>query len=151
MSQPSGSAPRVTRNFGKVAKGGNFLKPKLWDKWTPGDFVQGVYENASELDLYGKPIYEIRVEEKKITGEDPTILTGDKAGIIPLYCNGGMAFQMNEASYGDVVRISYNGMAKTSGKNNKFKGKPCHDVTVEIDGYVAPDSEAGETDSDLLG
>lgn len=146
----TGTAPRVSRNFKKVTKGGNFLKPKLWENWTAGDFVQGVYENASELDFYGKPIYEIRVEEKKITGQDPTILTGEKAGIMPLYCNGGLAFQMDNASYGDVVRITYNGMAKTSGKNNKFKGKPCHDVTVEIDGYVDAE-EAAETDSDILG
>ncbi len=145
------TAPRIQCNFGKVAKGGNFLKPKKWEEWTAGDFVQGVYENASELDFYGKPIYEIKVEDKKITGSDPTILSGDKAGIMPLYANGGMIFQMNEASYGDVVRITYNGMAKTSGKNNKFKGKPCHDVTVEIDGYVAPDAEAESDSSDLLG
>lgn len=140
------------RNFKKVFKGGNWLKPKKWEEWTPGDFVQGIVCESSETDLYGKPIFEIRVEEKKITGSDPTILTGDKAGIMPLYCNGGMAKQMEEAQVGDAVRITYNGMAKTSGKNNKFKGKPCHDVTVEIDGYVGEESEsAEETDNDLLG
>lgn len=144
------TAPRVARNFKKVIKGGNFLKPKKWEDWTAEDFVEGVYENASELDLYGKPIYEIRVEDKKITGSDPTILTGEKAGIMPIYCNGSIAMQMDNASYGDVVRITYKGMAVTTGKNNKFKGKPCHNCEVMIDGYVSPE-EAAETDSDLLG
>lgn len=150
MSAPAQTAPRTARNFKKVTKGGNFLKPKKWEDWTVGDFVEGIYENASELDLYGKPIYEIRVENKKITGQDPTILTGEKAGIMPLYPNGSLLFQMDNASYGDVVRITYEGMATTTGKNNKFKGKPCHNCSVEIDGYVDPD-EAAATDSDLLG
>ena len=150
MSQQSNQAPRVGRNFKKVFKGGNFLKPKKWEDWTPGDFVEGVYENASELDLYNKPIYEIKVHNKKITGQDPTILTGEKAGIMPLYCNGGMAMQMDEASYGDVVRITYNGMTKVTNKNNKFKGAACHDVTVEIDGYVG-EEEAANDGSDILG
>lgn len=141
-----------TRNFKKVFKGGNWLKPKKWEDWTPGDFVEGVVEESTETDLYGKPIFMIKVENKKITGSDPTILSGENAGVMPLYCNGGMAKQMEEAQVGDAVRITYNGMAKTSGKNNKFKGKPCHDVTVEIDGYVGEEEEsAAETDNDLLG
>ena len=143
----TGTAPR-TRNFKRVIKGGNFLKPKKWEEWSEGDFVEGEYVNASELDLYGKPIYEIKVEDKKITGSDPTILTGEKAGIMPLYPNGSLLMQMDNASYGDVVRITYKGMATTS--KGKFKGKPCHSIEVEIDGYVAPD-EAAETDNDLLG
>jgi hypothetical protein len=144
-------APQSGRNFKKVVRGGNFLKPKKWEDWSAGDFVEGEYVNASELDLYGKPIYEIKVDNKKITGADPTILTGDRAGIMPLYPNGAMVFQMDNASYGDVVRITYNGMAVSSGKKDpRFKGKPCHDITVEIDGYVAPE-EAANTESDLLG
>lgn len=147
------STATAPRNFRRVSTGGKqFLKPKKWEDWTVGDFVEGEYVNASELDLYGKPIYEIKVDAKKITGNDPTILTGEKAGIMPLYSNGSIAFQMDNASYGDVVRITYEGMAVTTGKNNKFKGKPCHNCTVEIDGYVSPE-ESAETadDENLLG
>lgn len=140
-----------TRNFKRVIKGGDFLKPKKWENWTEGDFVEGIYENASERDLYGKPIYEIKVLDKKITGEDPTIKTGDKAGIMPLYNNGSLDMQMNEASYGDTVRIVYKGMATTS--KGKFKGKPCHSIEVLIDGYVSPEEKADQPaeDDDLLG
>lgn len=140
------TAPRTQRNFKTVIKGGNFLKPKKWEDWSEGDFVEGEYVNASELDFYGKPIYEIKVENKKITGSDPTILTGERAGIMPIYCNGSIAFQMDNASYGDVVRLEYKGMATTS--SGKFKGKPCHNVEVMIDGYVDPEEAA---ESDLLG
>jgi hypothetical protein len=73
-------------------------------------------------------------------------LTGEKAGIMPIYSNGSIAFQMDNASYGDVVRFEYKGMATTS--KGKFKGKPCHNVEVSIDGYVSPDEAA---ESDLLG
>lgn len=144
-------APRVSRNFKPVVKGGNFLKPKKWEEWSEGDFVQGEYVDASELDLYGKPIYVLKVEDKKITGSDPTILTGEKAGCMPLYHNGSMGMQMDNASYGDIVRITYQGMAVTS--RGKFKGKPCHNIRVEIDGYVDPAEAAaasGDGD-DLLG
>lgn len=143
----AGTAPRTTRNFNRVAKGGNFLKPKKWEDWAVGDFIEGEYVNASETDLYGKPIYEFKIENKKITGSDPTITSGEKAGIMPVYCNGGMAFQMDEASYGDFVRLEYKGMATTT--KGKFKGKPCHNVEVSIDGYVSPE-EAGEDDSNNL-
>lgn len=138
------------RTFTSVVKGGKFLKPKKWEEWTTGDYVEGEYVNASELDLYGKPIYEIKVETKKITGNDPTILTGDKAGIMPLYPNGSLIFQMDNASYGDVVRIEYKGMATTS--QGKFKGKPCHNIEVGIDGYVNPEDSANDDSSaDILG
>jgi hypothetical protein len=55
------TAPRTQRNFKRVVAGGNFLKPKKWEDWETGDFVEGEYVNASELDFYGKPIYEIKV------------------------------------------------------------------------------------------
>lgn len=150
MSQ-QGQAPRVgAAKYTRVVKGGDFLKPKKWENWSEGDFVEGEYVNASETDLYGKPIYEIKVENKKITGNDPTILTGAKAGIMPLYPNGSLMMQMDFASYGDKVRIEYKGMATTS--KGKFKGKPCHSIEVGIEGFVHPD-EAAETTSDdnLLG
>jgi len=137
--------------FRKVIKGGDFLKPKKWEHWTEGDFAEGTYENASEKDFYGKPIYEIKVTERKITGDDPTIKDGDKKGIMPLYTNGSMEFQMQEASYGDLVRITYKGMATTS--KGKFKGKPCHNVEVMVAGYVTPEEKAAapSEDDDLLG
>ncbi len=91
MSQ--NQAPRVQRNFQKVVQGGNnYLKPKKWEEWSAGDFVEGEYVNASELDKYGKPIYEIKVHDKKITGSDPTIAGGERDGIMPLYPNGSMNF-----------------------------------------------------------
>jgi len=133
--------------YNKVFKGGNFLKPKKWEDWVEGDFVAGEFVGCSEMDLYGKPIYEIKVSSKKITGQDPEITTGEKAGIIPLYSNGALNTQMEAASFGDNVCIEYKGMAK---------GKPCHSIEVGIEGYVDPNSEEGvakgeETADDLLG
>lgn len=137
------------RNFKKVFNGGNFLKPKKWDQWSPGDFIEGTFLGSKETDLYGKPIYEIKVEDSKFTGASPLITTGERAGIVPLYPNGALMAQMSEAVEGDFVRITYNGMAVASGKKDpRWKGKPCHDITVEIDGYVPE----GEEESDgLLG
>lgn len=138
------------RELRRVAKGGDFLKPKKWEDWTVGDFVAGVFLRAKEVDLYGKPIYEIKVAEKKITGADPTILTGDKAGIMPLYNNGALAYQMDQLEEGDFVKVTYNGMAKTS--NGKFKGKPCHNIEVQSDRLLEEDgAEAESADNDLLG
>ncbi len=147
----NGTAPRVgQRNFKKVFKGGNYLKPKKWEEWGIGDFVEGEYVNASELDKFGKPIYEIKVHQKQITGADPEIRDGDRQGIMPLYPNGGLITQMDEASYGDIVKITYLGKSKVTNKKSKWYGTVCHNVEVQIDGYVHPD-EAAESESDLLG
>lgn len=148
------TAPRSGRNFKSVIKGGNFLKPKKWEDWTEGDFIEGEYVNASELDFYGKPIYEFKVLSKHITGSDPTITSGDKIGIMPVYSNGSLAMQMDEASYGDICLLTYRGMATTS--KGKYKGKPCHNIELQIDGYEGGDSDhgtdAGDASSaDLLG
>lgn len=136
--------------FKRVIQGGkDFLKPKKWEEWTKGDYIEGEYVNASELDRYGKPIYEIRVTDKKLTGSDPTILTGDRKGIIPLYPNGGLMKQMEHASYGDKVRITYDGMNEI--KKGKWKGEMAHAVILEIDGYEEENLETDAAGDDLLG
>ncbi len=132
----------MARQYGKVIKGGNFLKPRKWEDWQEGDFVEGEYVRAEEKDLYGKPIYELKIDPKqggKVAfsdmKQDPT-----KNGIFPMYSNGALDFQMQEASYGDFIKVTYGGMAVTS--KGKFKGKPCHSIEVEIDGYVADEEGA---------
>lgn len=129
--------------FKRVIKGGDFLKPKKWDEWSIGDSIEGVYENASELDRYGKPIFEIRITKANLTGSNPTITKGEKAGIMPLYPNGGLMMQMKEASYGDTVRITYGGKNKIN--KGQWAGTMAHAIVVEIDGYV-PEGEEEESE-----
>ena len=141
LNKPRGTLKRVV-------KGGNFLKPKKWEDWSVGDFVEGTFVRAQETDLYGKPIFEIMATDSKFTGVNPTILTGEKAGIVPLYNNGSMAFQMDQLEEGDFVRITYQGMAVTS--KGKFKGKPCHNIEVQSDRVFEEEGEES-SDNDLLG
>lgn len=138
----------MSRSYQRVIKGGNFLKPKKWEDWSTGDFVEGIYEGeAEDKDLYGKPIYLIRVENSHFTGVNPTITSGDREGLVPLYTNGSLQMQLEKAEVGQAMMITYQGMATTS--KGKFKGRPCHNIEVLIDGYN-PDDEDSTTD-DLLG
>lgn len=138
----------------RVVKGGKFLRPKKWEDFVPGDFIEGTLVRAEETDLYGKPIYEIQgtLDEEgnhvsKFTGVNPTILDGEKEGIIPVYSNGSIAFQLAQLEIGDYVKLTYRGMATTS--KGKFKGRPCHNVEVESDRVFGDEEET--SDNDLLG
>jgi hypothetical protein len=130
------------RNFGRVIAGKEFLKPKRWDEWQTGDYIQGEYVGQLDTDKFGKPIIGIKVEgveDAQIGFEGPN---GMKDGIVPLYPNGGLLTQMDKASDGDFVRITYQGKNKI--KKGKWSGSMAHAIIVEIDGYQVEDS--GESD-----
>jgi len=137
----------MAKKFVRVINGGNFLKPKKWEDWTVGDFVEGEYlGHAEEKDLYGKPIHLVRATKSHFTGLNPIIKSGDKEGIVPLYNNGSLELQLADAEEGNEVQITYQGMAVTS--KGKFKGKPCHNIEVLI---AREEEESEESTDDLLG
>lgn len=139
-----------TRNFGRVIGGQDFFKPRPWDKWQVGDYIQGEFAGQLDTDRYGKPIYGVKiegVEDSKIGFSDPTQPSGIKNGIVPLYPNGGLMKQMAEVSEGDFVRITYDGKAEI--KKGKWIGTKAHAIIVEVDGLGGEENSADL--DDLLG
>jgi hypothetical protein len=137
----------MSRNFGRVLGGKDFLKPKKWEHWQIGDYIQGEFVGQLDTDRYGKPIYGIKVEgveDAKVAFADMSLPYGLKDGVVPLFPNGGLLNQMAEALEGDFVRITYEGKVKI--KKGQWAGTMAHSIVVEIDGY-----ETEEDSDDLLG
>jgi hypothetical protein len=142
----------VTRNFGRVIGGKDFLKPRKWETWAVGDFVQGEFVGELDKDRYGKPIYGIKVDGVKdgeVRFQDASSPSGKKDGVVPLYPNGGLLMQLGKASHGDFVRITYEGKVKI--KKGQWAGSTAHSVVVEIDGYKPEGAEVEGSVDDLLG
>lgn len=122
------------RNFGRVIPGKQFLSPKKWEDWQSGDYIQGEFVGQIDTDRYDKPIYGIKIDgvaDAQIGFEGNSGKTAD--GVVPLYPNGGLMAQMQKASDGDFVRITYQGKAKI--KKGRWAGSMAHAIIVEIDGY----------------
>lgn len=136
----------MSRNFGRVIAGKDFLKPKQWSNWQVGDYIQGEFVGQLDTDKFGKPIYGIKVEgveDAVVKFADMSAPYGIKNGVVPLYPNGGLLKQMAEASEGDFVKVTYEGKVKI--KKGQWAGTMAHSIVVEIDGYQNEDSD------DLLG
>jgi hypothetical protein len=139
------------RNFGRVIGGKDFLKPRKWEHWQVGDYIQGVFVGQLDTDRYGKPIYGVKVEgiqDAEIKFADMSQPSGIKNGVVPLYPNGGLMKQMAEVNEGDFVKITYEGKAKI--KKGQWAGTMAHAIIVEVDGLNNESEESKDLD-DLLG
>ena len=142
----------MSRNFGRVIAGKEFLKPRKWQEWAVDDYIQGEFVGELDKDKYKKPIYGIRVDgvaDAKICFKDEKAHTGKKDGVVPLFPNGGLLMQLSKASIGDFVKITYSGKAKI--KKGEWAGEMAHSVTVEIDGYSNEEESEEEGLDNLLG
>ena len=140
----------MSRNFGRVIGGKDFLKPKKWTEWQHGDYIQGEFVGQLDTDRYGKPIYGVKVDgvaDAEVKFADMSLPYGKKDGVIPLFPNGGLLKQLGEAQEGDFVKITYEGKAKI--KKGQWAGTMAHAIIVEIDGYG--DEEGSSDLDDLLG
>lgn len=139
----------MSRNFGRVIGGKDFYKPKKWETWQHGDYIQGEFVGQLDVDRYKKPIYGIKiqgVEDAEVKFADMNTPYGLKDGVVPLFPNGGLLKQMAEAQEGDFVKITYQGKNKI--KQGQWAGTMAHAIIVEIDGY---ETEEESSDDDLLG
>lgn len=112
----------MSYNF-KTVMGSSSYKP--WSKWSPGDYLIGIYQSTSE-DNYGKPNYRVEVVEAKFEeGDEP------KAGsIFTFNSNGSLQKAMEEVKENDIIKVIYLGEETLS--KGRYAGKKFHSLQVLV-------------------
>lgn len=129
-------AKRVFRSKKKIS--GRCLY-RAWKEWEVGDVFIGKY-SGSKIDNYDKPnwlfeIVDIQFADKK---EAKRLPVGERIGLNSM---GMLNKAMEQVEEGDLVQVTYNGMAEID-DGGKFDGKDAHTCEVEI--VVEEGDESGE-------
>jgi hypothetical protein len=106
---------------------GGARKYRPWKQWAEGDYVIGVFKDTY-TDKFRNEGWIIEVIECDFKDSQAAWNEGDVVG---LNAAGGLAYSMEEAQKGAIVRIEYNGLdTLTSGD---YKGSEVHTFKVGID------------------
>ncbi len=109
----------------------SFVKPIPWKDLEANDYIVGTYEDCSNTDKFGKPIFGFKVVESNIG-----ITKGEM-----VYLNSGGNFQndMSELDLEALVKVTYLGQAEI--KKGKWAGSKTHNIKVEVDSKAESDDE----------
>jgi hypothetical protein len=97
---------------------------KAWSKWKVGDTVTGEFVSQS-IDTYGKQNYTLKVLSAQFESDAPAIGSN-----FTLNETGSAKHAMSQASYGDIIKATYQG--KGILEKGKFAGKEYHKISFQI-------------------
>lgn len=133
-------AKRTFKVKKKLSKGRT--EYRAWKDWDVGDIMIGQFVAQGE-DQYDKPNWVFKVVDAQFENAKVAKKLIGKA--ITLNSNGQLDKAMKKVEEGELIQVTYNGMAEIT--KGKYKGKESH--LVEVDMVVDESEEEIDEDEEL--